>query len=295
MRHLVGFVAACAAFLLSPSLPGAALPGGQEPPRVEDKGEEKKKAPNPVCQIKTSLGLIEVELFPDSAPLTVKNFLGLAEGTREFTDPKTKQKVKRPYYDGLIFHRVIKGFMIQGGCPQGTGRGGPGFRFKDEINAKGLGLDRIPLTQGKKFNPQVLRWCLIRSQQDVSREIITPLAASIGIKSQDQFKERQKEFQALLNKATLKDLYEAKGYKYDDKLKARKPVKGVLAMANSGPNTNGSQFFINLGDTPHLTGKHTVFGRVIGGMAVVERIGAVKVDDRSRPVKAVKILSIRRK
>ena len=158
--------------------------------------------------IKTNHGDIYVELFSDEAPLTVKNFIELAEGRRDFTDPKTGKTVRRPFYDGLIFHRVIKNFMLQGGCPKGDGTGGPGYQFEDE------------------FGP-------------------------------------------------------------------RAPTRGVLAMANSGPNTNGSQFFINLVDTPHLAGKHTVFGQVIKGMDVVDEIGIVPVGAGSKPIEDVMIISIR--
>ena len=158
--------------------------------------------------IKTNHGDIHVELFSDEAPKTVENFVELAEGRREFTDPKTGQKVQRPFYDGLIFHRVIADFMLQGGCPQGTGTGGPGYQFEDEFGS-------------------------------------------------------------------------------------REPTRGVLAMANSGPNTNGSQFFINLVDTPWLMGKHTVFGKVTKGMDVVDKIGGVAVDGGSKPIEDVKIISIR--
>ena len=89
-------------------------------------------AANPVATIETDMGNIKIELWPDIAPKTVANFEGLANGTKEWTDPKTKAKVKKPYYDGLIFHRVISDFMIQGGCPLGTGTGGPGYQFDDE-------------------------------------------------------------------------------------------------------------------------------------------------------------------
>jgi peptidyl-prolyl cis-trans isomerase A (cyclophilin A) len=199
--------------------------------------EIKKEDPaNPVVIMKTNSGNIHLELFKNAAPKTVANFIGLAEGTKEFTDPKTNKKTKRPYYDGLIFHRVIRGFMIQGGDPLGSGRGGPGFKFEDEINADHLGLGKIK-----------------------------------------------------------KGVYENQGYVYNDKLKSYRPLKGYIAMANSGPNTNGSQFFINLVDTPHLTGKHTVFGKVIRGMDVVEKIGKTKVAQGSKPVNDVKIITLRLK
>jgi peptidyl-prolyl cis-trans isomerase A (cyclophilin A) len=156
----------------------------------------------------TSLGNFSIKLLEDEAPKTVANFVGLVEGTKEFTDPKTRQKVTRPFYDGLVFHRVIDGFMIQGGDPLGTGTGGPGYTFADEFNAK---------------------------------------ASHRGA--------------------------------------------GVLSMANAGPNTNGSQFFITLAATPWLDNRHTVFGEVVQGLDVVQQIG--RTPTRSdRPVTPVTIESV---
>ena len=141
----------------------------------------------------TTAGRITVELFDEDAPKTVANFRNLAG---------------QGFYDGLVCHRVIPDFMIQGGCPQGTGTGGPGYTFEDEING-------------------------------------------------------------------------------------HKVVRGALAMANAGPNTNGSQFFIVTTDeAPWLDGKHTVFGQVTGGQDVVERIGATQTDGRDRPVSPILIASI---
>ena len=161
----------------------------------------------------TSEGSFKVRLFDADVPDTVANFTGLAEGSKEFTDPATGQKVKRPFYDGLVFHRVIDGFMIQGGDPLGKGYGGPGYKFADE------------------FHPT---------------------------------------------------------------LRHSKP--GILSMANAGPNTNGSQFFITLGPTPHLDNRHTVFGEVVEGLDIVKRIGSVPVGRNDRPVKPVVInhLTIKR-
>jgi peptidyl-prolyl cis-trans isomerase A (cyclophilin A) len=150
--------------------------------------------------LKTSMGEIEVELFEDKAPNTVANFVGLAEGTKEWTDPRSGQKVKRPFFDGLIFHRVIPNFMIQCGCPLGRGTGGPGYTFGDEFHRD---------------------------------------------------------------------------------LKHDKP--GVLSMANAGPNTNGSQFFITSVPTPWLDGKHSVFGQVVKGIDVVLAIGNVARGPDNRP------------
>ena len=154
----------------------------------------------------TSEGPFTVRLFDQEAPNTVANFVELAEGTKEWTDPRTKEKVTQPYYDGIVFHRIIDGFMIQGGDPLGQGTGGPGYTFADE------------------FHPSLKH-----------------------------------------NRA------------------------GILSMANAGPNTNGSQFFITLGPTPHLDNRHSVFGEVTEGMEIVNRIGSVPTGRGDRPVKPVVI------
>ena len=161
--------------------------------------------------LQTTHGPIRVQLFPDHAPKTVQNFVGLADGTGEWTDPKTGKKGDGPLYNGTVFHRVISGFMIQGGDPLGTGTGGPGYRFKDE------------------FHPE---------------------------------------------------------------LSFTKPY--LLAMANAGPGTNGSQFFITVAPTTWLTGKHTIFGEVADAdsRAVVDRIATTETDGRDRPVKDVTVNSV---
>jgi len=165
---------------------------------------EAKLPPGTYAHFTTPLGNFTIKLFDQDAPKTVANFTGLAEGTKEWTDPKTGQKVKKPYYEGLIFHRVIDGFMIQGGDPLGVGSGGPGYRFEDE------------------FSP-----------------------------------------------------------------KLRHSKEGILSMANAGPNTNGGQFFITLGPTPHLDNKHSVFGEVVDGMDVVRKIGAVQTGANDKPATPV--------
>jgi peptidyl-prolyl cis-trans isomerase A (cyclophilin A) len=152
----------------------------------------------------TTLGRFTVKLFEKEAPNTVANFVGLAEGTKEWTHPGTKAKETKPFYDGILFHRVIDGFMIQGGDPLGEGYGGPGYQFGDE------------------FHPSL-----------------------------------------------------------------RHTKAGLLSMANAGPGTNGSQFFVTLAPTPHLDNKHTIFGEVVEGMDVVKQIGQTKVDRRDRPVTPV--------
>lgn len=172
----------------------------------------KKKVKKMTAIFDTSMGQFKVKLHHLYTPKTVENFVGLAEGTKSWTDPKTNSPTKRPFFDGLIFHRVIKGFMIQGGDPLGTGYGGPGFTFEDE------------------FVPD---------------------------------------------------------------LKHDKP--GILSMANAGPNTNGSQFFITLGPTPHLNGKHAVFGEVTEGLDVIKAIGNVptnRADDKPKTDIVIKKVTI---
>lgn len=175
--------------------------------------QEKKgaKKGTPMFAImETSLGTFKVKLFAKEAPKTVENFAAFAEGTKEWTDPKTGKKEKKPLYPGTVFHRVIKGFMIQGGDPAGNGTGGPGEQFKDE------------------FHPEL-----------------------------------------------------------------KHSKAGILSMANAGPNTNGSQFFVTLAATPWLDGKHSVFGEVVEGMDVVEKIGATKTGPGDRPVEAVVLKSVK--
>ena len=162
--------------------------------------------PGTYARFDTTEGTFTVRLYDKEAPNTVANFVGLAEGTKEWRHPGTGEKTKAPYYDGIIFHRVIAGFMIQGGDPLGQGTGGPGYNFADE------------------FHP--LR---------------------------------------------------------------RHDRAGVLSMANAGPGTNGSQFFITLGPTPHLDNRHSVFGEVVSGLDVVKRIGSVKTGRQDRPITPVVI------
>jgi peptidyl-prolyl cis-trans isomerase A (cyclophilin A) len=159
----------------------------------------------------TSLGTIVVRLFPEDAPETVANFVGLATGEKPWKHPGDGQsKIGVPLYDGTVFHRVIPEFMIQGGDPLGTGTGGPGYKFKDEFDS------------GRKFD---------------------------------------------------------------------KP--GLLAMANAGPGTNGSQFFITEVPTPHLNNRHTIFGEVVTGMDVVKKIAHAKGDRQNRPATAITLNSVK--
>jgi peptidyl-prolyl cis-trans isomerase A (cyclophilin A) len=169
-----------------------------------------KGAKKMFATVETSMGTFKILLYADKAPKTVENFVGLAKGTKEWTDPKTHKKVKRPFYNGLTFHRIIKGFMIQGGDPAGDGTGGPGYTFADE------------------FNPQL-----------------------------------------------------------------RHSKAGILAMANAGPNTNGSQFYITVAAQPRLDDHYSVFGEVVEHYDVVQKISETKTGPADKPVVPVIIKSIR--
>jgi peptidyl-prolyl cis-trans isomerase A (cyclophilin A) len=168
------------------------------------------RTPGVYATFDTSEGTIVVRLFEAEAPITVKNFIELAEGSREWTHPHTRAKSKTPLYNGTIFHRVIPDFMVQGGDPAGTGMGGPGYQFQDET----------------KGSP----------------------------------------------------------HKFD------KP--GKLAMANSGPGTNGSQFFITVAATPWLTGNHTIFGEVIEGQDIADKITKLPRNRQDKPNNDVVLKSV---
>ena len=159
----------------------------------------------PTATFHTNRGSFRVRLMPEHAPQTVDNFVGLATGGKAWTDPGDGERKTSPLYPGTIFHRVIDGFMVQGGDPTGTGRGGPGYQFDDEVPPDGPRFDR----------------------------------------------------------------------------------PGLLAMANAGPGTNGSQFFVTLAATPWLDGRHTIFGAVTEGYDVVEAIGKVACGAQDRPVEDV--------
>ncbi|MCB9870650.1 MAG: peptidylprolyl isomerase [Planctomycetes bacterium] len=250
------------------------------------------KVPNPRAMIKTSLGNIEVELFASEAPKTVANFLGLAEGTKEFLDPKTGKKTKRHFYDGLVFHRVIPKFMAQGGCVDGTGGGRIGYTFEDEINAESLGLHKLKAVTKGRPNPCLL----IRSQRDFQRIVGGTLYKKLGIKDQKSLDAKRAQLNAALDELTVLEVYESMGYRYrKNDVPSHKMLRGTLAMANAGPDTNGSQFFINMVDNAYLNGKHTVFGRVVTGMDVVDKIEQAKTDAQTnRPIDPIKIESVRR-
>lgn len=225
---------------------------------VREKLPEKKAI---YAVIETDKGNLILELFDQDAPKTVQNFVDLAQGNKE-TMTRNGRKVKKRFYDGLTFHRVIENFMIQGGCPNGDGTGGPGYTFEDEINAKSLGLDKKKVSDPPQYYQGQLQRVVLRE---------------MGINGQSEFDAKREEFQKKYEKemglSVMEVLYRV-GYRYNEVLTSHKAVRGSLAMANAGPNTNGSQFFINQVETPHLNGLHTVFGQLIEGYDVVDKIVA---------------------
>ena len=234
--------------------------------------------------MKTNYGDIEIELFNDIAPKTVENFLGLAEGTKEWFDKSSNSKVKKPFYDGLIFHRVIKDFMIQGGCPEGTGTGGPGYSFEDECYETGEPIS------GKITDDKI--------GLDLFNQIIAPYLGSTPSPDKDILEIANKcvELQSVepLKANDIEYYLEKTGNKvFTKKGKLKAPVDfGTICMANSGPNTNGSQFFIvtKKDGCDWLNGKHTVFGKVIKGMEVVQTIENLAKDQNDKPIESKKAI-----
>jgi cyclophilin family peptidyl-prolyl cis-trans isomerase len=252
---------------------------------------EVESTANPLVLIQTTRGDLVVELFPAEAPRTVENFLALAEGTKPFLDPATGTQVQHPFYDGLAFHRIVAGFVIQGGSPTGGGDGGPGFTVPDEINAVSLGLDQMPMIDAEGYPHPLLG---IADQAAFQQTILKPLYENMGIRSEADIAARSSEIETRLRGMSLKTFYELLGYRYNENGLSRAPLRGMLAMAGSGPGTAGSQFFITLADAPWLVGRHTVFGKLRAGQTVLDTIGRVPVDAQQRPLEPVTILLVRR-
>lgn len=252
-----------------------------EPIPVVVKKEEKTKVKLPdkkaiYAIMETTQGTMVLELYDKVAPKTVQNFIDLAQGTKEFISEKGKEK--RPFYDGLKFHRVIPNFMAQGGCPRGDGSGGPGYRFEDEINGEALGLDKLKISETPLYQTQFQRMII----------------EHLNIRNQEEFYSRGKEIQETAKEASSFSVLEVLhriGYRYNNVLPSRKALRGSLAMANAGPNTNGSQFFINQVDTPHLDGLHTVFGELVEGFDVLDRI--IEAGNSNTTIRKVTIIDKR--
>lgn len=248
-----------------------------------DKKMSENKNPVAIMEIsngKDINGTIEIELLKEIAPVTVDNFIGLANGTKEWTDPKTNQKVKKPYYDGLIFHRVIADFMIQGGCPLGTGTGGPGYKFEDECYGKGSELTgEIKNEQDASTVYEVVIMPHLTSSNETTRnkEITEIIKECSTQNSGKPIMKHTVEFYK--EKAGFKGKVFGKG-----KLLASVDY-GTLCMANAGPATNGSQFFIvtKKDGCAWLNGKHTVFGKITKGMELAGLIEKTPKNGSDKP------------
>lgn len=295
------------AFLAAQELPGtdpvpanaAPLPSGAAAPVGESLqtialGASTLQVPvedatNPLVVIQTTAGDIIVELFPREAPTTVANFIGLATASKPFLDPLTQVEVLLPYYDGTTFHRVLPGVLVQAGSRSGREDGSPGYRFDDEISASSLGLDRMFVVDGTGTPNPLLA---IASESDFQHRVLSPLYRAMGITDADQLELRLPEVDRRVRAMTLQEHYEMLGYRYRNDLQSRAPLRGMLAMANAGPNTNGSQFFITLTDLPTLIGRYTVFGKVRSGLDVAEQIGRGPTDAEQHPYQPVGILAV---
>lgn len=229
---------------------------------------------HPLILMRTSRGDIYIELFPESAPGNVANFIALSEGRVNMTDIDTGQTLAPHYYDGKTFHRVIRNYLVQSGASS-TAQG-PRLEYflEDEINARDLGLNGIKILD-ETGAPNA--WLNLQKDVDFQTEILQPLYQKLDIRSPDQVEARQYELHKLLSEMSLQQAYENQGYQFNNRLPARLPVRGSVAMANSGPNTNQSEFFITLIDSPWLAGKATIIGEVIEGMEIVDRIDQAAV------------------
>jgi cyclophilin family peptidyl-prolyl cis-trans isomerase len=216
-----------------------------------------------------------LELFPAEAPSNVGNFIALAEGEKEFTNPDTGELIQARYYNGMRFHRVVPGFIIQAGSPAYNPLGLQLNLLDDEINADALGLDQISALNPDGSFADVLN---IESKTDFHEEVLTPLYSQANITDVDAALSRQYQVLEALQDLSVKSVYENQGYRYDDSRESRVFERGTVALANSGPDSNGPEFFISLTATPWLSGKYTVIGKVIEGQEVMDSIGNTAID-----------------
>ena len=246
---------------------------------------------NPLLLLSTSQGDIYLELLSNEAPANVTNFLALAAGEIEITDPNTETSYRPRYFDGMRFHRVVPGFVIQAGSPLHNPLGAPGDQLQDEINANALGLDTQPALQSDGSFNSLLN---IAGRAEFETQILQPLYDSMDIDSETELLERQYAVLEELLQLTVKEVYQQQGFNYLTNHSTRPIRRGVVALANRGPDSNGPEFFIALQDSPWLTGKHTVIGRVVEGMDVVDTIGERAVDPLRTSRLSTVIYSVRR-
>jgi cyclophilin family peptidyl-prolyl cis-trans isomerase len=246
---------------------------------------------NPLLLLSTSRGEIYVELFPNEAPNNVANIMALAAGEISLVDPNTSTSFNPRYFDGMRFHRVIPGFVIQAGSPLHNPLGAPDQILADEINADYLGLDQqTALNPDGSFNAMLN----ISRQEDFEEQILKPIYQSMDIESAAELLDRQYDVLQQLQGLSVKQVYQNQGYRYQTGNPSRSISRGVVALANHGPDTNGPEFFIALGDYDWLTGKHTVIGRVVEGMEVADTIGSTAVNPLRSSRLSTVIYSVRR-
>jgi cyclophilin family peptidyl-prolyl cis-trans isomerase len=246
---------------------------------------------NPLIRISTSKGEMYLELYPLEAPNNVENFIALAEGEKEFTNLKTGEPIQSRYYNGMRFHRVVPGFIIQAGSPAINPLGLQVSLLNDEINANALGLDQIPALNPDGSFADVLN---IESKPDFHEEILTPLYSQRNITDVEAALSRQYQALETLQELSVKSVYENQGYRYDDSLESRPIERGTVALANSGPDSNGSEFFISLTAADWLWGKYTVIGKVVEGQEVMDSIGNTAIDPGQFSSLSTLIYSVRK-
>ena len=246
---------------------------------------------NPLIRISTSKGEMYLELYPLEAPNNVENFIALAEGEKEFTNLKTGEPIQSRYYNGMRFHRVVPGFIIQAGSPAINPLGLQVSLLNDEINANALGLDQIPALNPDGSFADVLN---IESKPDFHEEILTPLYSQRNITDVEAALSRQYQVLETLQELSVKSVYENQGYRYDDSLESRPIERGTVALANSGPDSNGSEFFISLTAAEWLWGKYTVIGKVVEGQEVMDSIGNTAIDPGQFSSLSTLIYSVRK-
>ncbi len=246
---------------------------------------------NPLMLMKTSRGDVFLELFQDAAPNNVANFIGLAEAEVPLLNPTTGETVYANYYDGLTFHRVLSGYLVQAGRQTHPERGLPARQLADEINASQLGLNQIKVLDiGLKPHP----WLNIADKLEFEQQVLAPLYGRLNINNLVELSAREQEVMTQLRNLSLQQAFENLGYRFNNNLPSRRPVRGSLILANSGPNTNSAEFFIPILDAPWLTGTHTVIGKVVAGMEVVDRIHIQSAGRLASPLATTTIYEIRR-
>ena len=246
---------------------------------------------NPLMLVATSAGPIYIEMLPAEAPENVARFLEFTVGEVPLIETDSTLTVSPRYYNGSRFHRVIPNFIIQAGSPEHNAHGRPRDYLADEINASALGLDRLPvILQAGEINP-ILN---TDSQQEFASRVLEPLYRQLGIDSPEQLETEESAIIDALQSLTVMRLYEYEGYRYQNRYPTRAITRGIVALANDGPNRNGPEFFISLSDAPWLDGRYTVIGRVVEGMETADSIGDKPIQPVNPDPESTRIYSIRK-